>query len=154
MEEFTGLYPWQWTPAEGEAFIAHLRSGDRPIRMSTARNYEVTIGLFVEYLLDARYDWVRVCLERFGEVPQQVFHDGNSVAHTVEYEGDPRRRPLDYDEIQALFDAADARARCDPRPGPEGRVVRSAGRRGSQGGLRVRDPPDGVVPARPGRRAA
>jgi integrase/recombinase XerC len=69
----------------------------------------VTIGLFVEYLLDARYEWVRVCLERFGEVPQQVFHEGNSVAHSVEYEGDPRRRPLDYDEIQALFDAADAR---------------------------------------------
>lgn len=25
MAEFTGVYPWQWTPAEGEAFIAHLR---------------------------------------------------------------------------------------------------------------------------------
>jgi integrase len=126
MGEFTGLYPWQWTPAEGEAFIAHLRSGDKPIRMSTARSYEVTIGLFVEYLLDARYGWVRVCLERFGEVPQQVFHEGNSVAHTVEYEGDPRRRPLDYDEVQALFDAADA------RPGR----IRGQGRKGALCALR------------------
>ena len=41
--------------------------------------------------------------------PQEVFHEGNSVLHTVEYEGDPRRRPLTYDEVQALFDAADAR---------------------------------------------
>ncbi|MER8089483.1 tyrosine-type recombinase/integrase [Streptomyces sp. NPDC094048] len=109
VEEFTGQYPWQWTPAEGEAFIAHLRSGKNPIQLSTARTYEVTIELFLEYLLDARYGWIDACLERFGEVPQQVFHEGNSVLHTVEYEGDPRRRPLDYDEVQALFDAADAR---------------------------------------------
>jgi hypothetical protein len=27
--------------------------------------------------------------------------------HVTDYEGDPRRRPLTYDEIQALFDAAD-----------------------------------------------
>jgi site-specific recombinase XerD len=108
-EKFTGLYPWQWTPAEGEAFIAHLRSGDKPIKSSTARTYEVTISLFVEYLLDARYGWARVCLDRFGQAPQQVFHEGNSVQHKVDYEGDPRRRPLTYDEVQALFDAADAR---------------------------------------------
>ncbi|WP_256332950.1 hypothetical protein [Streptomyces sp. 2131.1] len=43
LEEFTDLYPWQWTPAEGEAFIAHLRSGTQPIQMSTVRTYEVTI---------------------------------------------------------------------------------------------------------------
>ncbi|WP_218108920.1 tyrosine-type recombinase/integrase [Streptomyces agglomeratus] len=109
LEEFTGLYPWQWTPADGEAFIAHLRSGSSPIQMSTARSYEVTIGLFLEYLLDPRYGWIEVCAERFGEAPQEVFHEGNSVLHTVEYEGDPRRRPLTYDEVQALFDAADAR---------------------------------------------
>ncbi|WP_219995651.1 hypothetical protein ACQ9ZG_32555 [Streptomyces araujoniae] len=35
--EFSGLYPWQWTSAEGEAFIAHLRSQRHPIRMSTTR---------------------------------------------------------------------------------------------------------------------
>jgi hypothetical protein len=51
MGEFTGLYPWQWTPADGEAFIADLRSGPRPIELSTARTYEVMIALFVEYLL-------------------------------------------------------------------------------------------------------
>ncbi|MFE6835107.1 tyrosine-type recombinase/integrase [Streptomyces sp. NPDC057705] len=107
--EFTGLYPWQWSPADGEAFIAALRGGPGPVRMSTARSYEVMVTLFTEYLLDARYGWAEVCLDRFGEVPQEVFHEGNSVLHTVEYEGDPRRRPLTYDEVQALFDAADAR---------------------------------------------
>jgi integrase/recombinase XerC len=44
--DFSGLYPWQWTPAEGEAFIAQLRSGARPAAMSTARSYETTIRLF------------------------------------------------------------------------------------------------------------
>jgi integrase/recombinase XerC len=108
-ERFTGQYPWQWTPADGEAFIDDLRGGEKPIRFSTARKYEVEIGLFVEFLLDSRYGWAQMCQERFGEVPQAVFHEGNSVAHKVEYEGDPRRRPLDYDEVQALFDAADGR---------------------------------------------
>ncbi len=126
MEEFTGLYPWQWTPAEGEAFIAHLRSGAAPIQLSTARSYEVTIELFLEYLLDSRYEWINACVERFGEAPQQVFHEGNSVLHTVEYEGDPRRRPLTYDEVQALFDAADARPA----------KIKGQGRKGSLTALR------------------
>jgi integrase/recombinase XerC len=43
--DFSNLYPWQWTPAEGESFIAHLRSGEKPVRLSTARGYEVTIRL-------------------------------------------------------------------------------------------------------------
>ena len=76
--------------------------------LSTARAYEVDISLFVEYLLDPRYGWLDACEERFGEVPQEVFHEGNSIAHRQAYEGDPRRRPLTYDEVQALFDAADS----------------------------------------------
>lgn len=108
-EVFTGLYPWLWSPADGEAFITHLRRGANPSRMSTARAYEVAITLFVEYLLDRRYGWVDTCLERFGQAPQVVFHEADSVVHTLEYEGDPRRRPLTYDEVQALCDAADAR---------------------------------------------
>lgn len=50
--------------------------------------------LFVEYLLDRRYGWVETCQERFGLSPQVIFHEGNSVLHSVEYEGDPRRRRL------------------------------------------------------------
>ena len=126
LEEFTGLYPWQWTPAEAEAFIAHLRSGNPPIQMSTARSYEVTITLFMDYLMDSRYQWMQVCHERFDDVPQAIFHEGNSVLHTVEYEGDPRRRPLTYDEVQALFDAADARPA----------KIRGQGRKGALAALR------------------
>jgi len=107
--EFTGSYPWQWTPADGEAFIDHLRSGEQPRAVSTARGYEVAIDMFTDFLLDPRYGWAAVCEEQFGQTPQQIFHEGNSIEHRVDYEGDPRRRALTFDEVQALFDAADTR---------------------------------------------
>ncbi|NMM91725.1 integrase [Rhodococcus sp. SRB_17] len=106
---FSGLYPWQWTPTEGEAFIDHLRGGNEPLALSTARSYEVAISMFMEFLLDSRYGWAQECQDRFGEAPQQIFHEGNSILHKDDYEGDPRRRPFTYDEIQALFEAAEAR---------------------------------------------
>jgi hypothetical protein len=90
--EFTNAYPWEWRPADGEAFIAHLQSGNRkrPIAMSTGRGYETTLALFMEFVTDRRYGWSRECAERFGQAPQQIFHEDNRVAHVTEYEG---RRP-------------------------------------------------------------
>ncbi|MGW0662187.1 tyrosine-type recombinase/integrase [Streptodolium elevatio] len=124
--EFSDQYPWQWTPVEGEEFIAHLRSGASPIAVSTARGYEICISLFTEYLRDSRYGWLEVCRGRFGAVPQEVFHEGNSVVHKLDYEGEPSRRPLTYDEVQALFDAADARPS----------QIRSRGRKGALAAVR------------------
>ena len=107
--DFTNLYPWQWQPADAEAFIAHLRSPNRsrPVVMSTGRGYETTLALFMGFITDGRYGWAAECLERFGQAPQQIFHEDNRVAHVAEYEGQPDRRSLTYDEVQALFDAAD-----------------------------------------------
>ena len=48
-------------------------------------------------------------MEQFGSAPQQILHEWNTVAHVTDYEGQPGRRPLTYDEVQALFDAADSR---------------------------------------------
>lgn len=124
--EFSGLYPWQWTPSEGEAWISELRSGSSPLRFSTARNYEIDIRVFCEYLLDQRYGWFADCAQQFGQTPQQVFHDDNSILHVGEYEGDPSRRPLTYDEVHALFDAADGRVE----------TIRSRGRKGAMTALR------------------
>jgi site-specific recombinase XerD len=39
----------------------------------------------------------------------QICHEWNTVAHVVDYEGQPGRRALSYDEVQVLFDAADGR---------------------------------------------
>src|SRR5690606_41828453 len=51
---------------------------------------------------------------------RQVFFEDNSIVHVSEYEGDAARRPLTFDEVQALFDAADglaARIRSRRRKG-------------------------------------
>ena len=44
------------------------------------------------------------CLEQFGSVPRQILDEWNTVAHVTEFEGQPHRRPLTYDEVQALFE--------------------------------------------------
>jgi site-specific recombinase XerD len=107
LAHFSNQYPWQWQPAEVEAFVGALRSGARPIVVSTARAYQNSLRLFMEYVTDARYGWPQQCHDRFGQMPTQILHEWNTVAHVADYEGDPRRRPLTYDEVQALFDAAD-----------------------------------------------
>jgi integrase len=109
LSEFSGLYPWQWTCAEVEAFFDQLRSGERSLALSTLRGYQVSLRLFVEFVCDARYGWPAVCLRRFGQAPTVVLHEWNSMVHAAEFEGQPGRRPLTYDEVQTLFDAADGR---------------------------------------------
>jgi integrase/recombinase XerD len=109
LAEFSGLYPWQWNAAELEAFFDSLRCGGRPAA-ATARGYQVALRLFLDYLTDARYGWAAVCEQRFGAMPVQVLDAWNTVAHRLDYEGRPGRRPLTYDEVQALLDAADGLA--------------------------------------------
>jgi integrase/recombinase XerD len=45
---FTNQYPWQWEPAEAEAFITCS-----PVAVSTARNYQNALRLFCGYASDA-----------------------------------------------------------------------------------------------------
>jgi integrase/recombinase XerD len=104
LAQFTNQYPWQWNPAEAEAFFASLS-----VAPSTARIYQHHLRLFCDYVTDARYGWPVKCVEQFGTAPQQILHEWNTVAHVTDYEGKPGRRPLTYDEVQALFDAADGR---------------------------------------------
>jgi site-specific recombinase XerD len=100
-------YPWQWTSAEIETFFTDLSSGGRPLAMSTMRGYECVLRLFLGYVTDPRYGWPLVCEQRFGSAPQMVLHEFNSIRHVADAECRPGRRPLSYDEVQALFDAAD-----------------------------------------------
>lgn len=106
---FNNTYPWEWQPSDLEQYTAHLRSGPKPIKHSTARGYQNAIGLFCDYLTDPRYGWVEECSSRFGAAPVQICHEWNTVEHTADFEGDPGRRAATYDEVQALFDAADER---------------------------------------------
>ncbi|MFD5327976.1 hypothetical protein [Streptomyces sp. NPDC127092] len=59
-------------------------------------------------------------------MPAQILHEWNTVSHTSDYEGSPRRCPLTYDEAQALFDAADGRVE----------EIRARRRKGALAGLR------------------
>jgi hypothetical protein len=124
--EFTSQYPWQWQSAEVEAFIDHLRARTPTFTVSSGRNYQNHLRLFCEFITDPRYGWMAVCQERFGQVPVQILHEWNTVTHVTEYEGDPSRRPLTYDEIQALFDAADGRVE----------EIRKLGRKGALAAMR------------------
>ncbi|MEV0136389.1 hypothetical protein AB0H83_49205 [Dactylosporangium sp. NPDC050688] len=47
---FSNQYPWQWTPAEVEAFFDSLRGGEQPIVVSTARGYQTVLRLFMAYV--------------------------------------------------------------------------------------------------------
>lgn len=123
MWEFTNDYPWNWTPADGEAFIAGMLDAPAPRAHSTIRNYENQLRQFMSYLLDARYQWAAECLRRFNVVPQQVFHEDNSIAHTVDFEGRPGRRALTVDEIQELFAAAEDLVERSLRSKRKGRLA-------------------------------
>jgi integrase/recombinase XerC len=100
--EFTGAWPWQWTPRQVEEWIT---SGGWA--HSTVRSYEGTLAAFCGYVCDARYGWVTECEQQVGARPEQVCHEDNTAVHAAEYEGRPERRPLTRVELQAFFDAAD-----------------------------------------------
>ena len=56
-----GAWPWQWTAAQVEAWVA---SGGWA--HSTVRSYEGALALFLEYVCDPRYGWVAECEQRAG----------------------------------------------------------------------------------------
>lgn len=116
---WTNEYPWQWGPADVEEWTTQAMAERRLVR-STIRGYHVTLRLFMDYLCDARYGWAAVCEERFEQLPTQICHDWNTTAHVGDYEGRPGRRPLTREELQELFDAADARIDHVRRRGRKG----------------------------------
>lgn len=122
-QEFTGSYPWQWTPADVEDFTVSLTSGSGRLAVSTIRGYHMSLRMFCDFVTDPRYEWARQCRDRFGEVPVQVCHEWNTVTHLNEYEGRPTRRPLTYDELQQFFDYLDDRVDRVARSGRKGALA-------------------------------
>src|SRR5680860_1559959 len=109
-----------------EDFTVSNMSGSQRLAPSTVRGYHLTLRMFCDYLTDARYDWPRQCRDRFDQVPTQVCHEWNTVAHLNDYEGRPGRRPFTYDELQVLFDYLDERVER----------VAGSGRKGALAALR------------------
>jgi integrase/recombinase XerC len=100
---FTGAWPWEWTEAQVETWVAQGGWAH-----STVRSYQSAVALFLGYALDPRYGWAAVCEQRVGAVPRQIFHEWNTAVHVADSEGRPERRPLSRRELRGLFDTIDA----------------------------------------------
>jgi site-specific recombinase XerD len=122
--EFAGSYPWAWTASDVEDFTVSLTSeaGGR-LAPATIRGYHLVLRMFCDYLTDPRYEWLRQCRDRFGQIPSQVCHEWNTVAHLADYEGRPGRRPFSYDEVQRLFDFLDNRVERIATSGRKGALA-------------------------------
>ncbi|NJQ17173.1 tyrosine-type recombinase/integrase [Streptomyces bohaiensis] len=117
--EFTGTYPWDWTPEDVEAYFAtRLSRGE--VVWSTVRGQQGDLEMFCAFIADRRYGWAKACLEEFGRAPVQVCHDWNTAQHVAEFEGRPGRRAFTYEELQTFFDAADDRVEQIRKKGRKG----------------------------------
>ena len=87
--EFTGVWPWQWSPAQVDSWVD---SGEWA--HSTVRSYQGALATFLDFVCDPRYGWLVECQQRVGAVPVQVCFAENTAAHAADYEGRPERRPL------------------------------------------------------------
>ncbi len=121
--QFADGYPWAWLAGDVEDFTVSLTSGRDRLAIGTVRGYHLTLRMFCDYVTDARYEWLTECRDRFGQVPTQICHEWNTVAHLNEYEGRPARRPLTYDELQRLFDHLDERVATIARAGKKGSLA-------------------------------
>jgi integrase/recombinase XerD len=104
--EVTNEFPWTWTPAMAEEFFSDLRSV-RGRKRSTIRGYQNALRLFCSYVSHPDYGWDRVCEQRFGVHPAQVFFDWNTAVHVQDNEQSPAKRAFTKRELQDFFDHAD-----------------------------------------------
>jgi integrase/recombinase XerD len=104
--EHTNEFPWTWTPAMVEEFFGDLRS-IHGCKQSTVRGYQNSLKLFCSYVSHPDYGWDRVCEQRFGNHPAQVFFEWNTAAHVQDDEQSPDKRAFTKQELQDFFDHAD-----------------------------------------------
>ena len=104
---FTNDYPWNWQPAQVDEWMTELVSARR-MSLSALRSYQGALRQFGDFLIDSRYGWLAECQQRFGTHPVQICHEWNTITHLSEYEGRPGNRPFSREELQRLFDFADA----------------------------------------------
>ncbi|WP_207890871.1 site-specific integrase [Rhodococcus sp. Eu-32] len=104
--DYTNELPWRWTPGLVEEFFGDLRS-IRRVAHSTIRSYQTSLKLFCSYISNPDYGWDRLCEQRFGTHPAQVFFEWNTAAHVQANESRPSKRAFTKTELQSLFDHAD-----------------------------------------------
>lgn len=107
--EHVGCWPWEWRASHVDEYFEDLLARPERLARSTLRAYQLRLKGFSEFACDRRYPWSAICEREFGRGPGRLFDERNRVAHLDEFEGDPRRRPLTVDELEALFSASEAR---------------------------------------------
>ena len=65
------------------------------------------VRMFCWYVSDPDYGWDRVCEQRFGTHPAQVFFEWNTATHVQDNEQSPAKRAFTKRELQDFFDHAD-----------------------------------------------
>ena len=103
------MWPWEWQPLHVDEWLEDLGAPPKRRAVSTLRGYQATLRGFLDYLTDERYPWVAICEVEFGVRPVQMIDERNAIAHVVEYEGRPGRRPFTREELVMFFDHCDAR---------------------------------------------
>ena len=120
--EHAGEYPWDWTAAHLDEWSADLVSVAGRAK-STIRSYHDAVRSFEGYLIAPQYRWAEECQARFGAHPARICFESNTVAHLVDYEGRPGRRPMTREELQRFFDYADGRVDAAVRAGRKGALA-------------------------------
>lgn len=85
-QEFTGTYPWTWSSEDLESWFVVLRTtgvSGQGRAFGTLRSYQAYVAGFCGYLVSPAYGWAETCLERFGEHPVQICHEGNRIRHVL-----------------------------------------------------------------------
>lgn len=119
-QDHVGCWPWEWRADHVDDYFEDLLVRPQRLARSTLRAYQLRLKAFSEYVCDRRYPWSVICEREFGRGPGQLFDERNLVAHLDEFEGDPRRRPLTVDELEAFFAACEARIERAQRLGRKG----------------------------------
>ena len=91
---FTGQYPWEWEPAEAEAFFGHIRVRNPAFTVSTGRQYQNSLRMFMRLHLRCRATGGSHVRGAVRAAPGADLHEWNIVAHVTEFEGG-RAAPAD-----------------------------------------------------------
>jgi integrase/recombinase XerC len=127
--EFTGEYPWAWSPGHLDEWSLRL-TAEQHLAPSTIRSYQCGLRLFTEFLIDGRYGWAVACEQAFGpgKHPVAICHEWNTIAHLNDYEGSPEARPFTREEMQRFLDYADGQVERAARAGRKARWRRTGTR--------------------------
>lgn len=88
-------------------FLAELRSGEKPVSLTTLRSDSNAMAMFCASLTHPGYGSGEFCERTFGDIPTQVCFEWNTPKHTTDDAVPAKRRAFTKAELQLLFDHID-----------------------------------------------